>query len=204
MKNALIAGIVFAALVVGLLLWKHEGDARRDGKIAVLDSTRVVQAHTIDSLTKHTDSVAAHTVAVADTFTKLDTVWRRHSDTVTATIDRIVHDTVADSTKIRELAALSEETKRKADSTIAAAERLRDSVSLLLTSFRNERAGWVKEKGTLTTEIGLLKRQSRHWGLVGALGYGIHPVDTTDPTTGARHKVIAASPQLTVGLGYRY
>lgn len=190
--NKLIAVTLVVVAIIFGFLWKHDDDARRDGMIALLDAQRVRDSAFVDSLATESvrrDSAAAVAVTV---FAKRDTIWRRHSDTIAITVAQIVHDTIAtDSARIERLAMIVLQTRLKANDAVIAAEAMRDSLAGLRVSFVVERAGWQKERATMTTEIDLLKRQSRRWGLVASFGY--------DPLDLNLHK-----PRLNVGVGLRY
>lgn len=188
------AGIL--AAVVVLLFIKHERDARRDGKIEMLTRQVARDSVVVDSLTRVSEKAVAKVAAHLDTFAKLDTAWARHRDTIPKTVERIVHDTTADSTKIRELVALVDETTRKADSTIKAAEAVSLSVRFdLMAAFSKERAAWSVEREHRAEEIALLKKQSRHWGLCAMTGYG---------ATRLQDHTVRAGLQAGAGLCYRY
>ncbi len=189
--KALAAAIALAVAVVLFFAWKHDADARRDGQIAMLDADRDTLHHQIDSLTKHSLLMDALVAQGVESVTVHDTAWKRHSDTVPTLVEHIVHDTVADSTKIRELAALVIETKAKGDSLSRAVDTLLPAVIDLRHALTDERAARDKDRSTATTEIGLLKKQSRRWGLGASLGY--------DPA-----KVDWRKPRLNVGLVVRY
>lgn len=185
-----------AALVLLALLWKHNGDARRDGMIDALTVQITADSVKVDSLVKASQRAVVAAAARIDTFTKLDTVWSRHRDTVTKAVDRIVRDTIPAAAKIEQLAALVEETKRKADSTIKAAEAVVVTVRTdLITSFTAERQGWQDERSHMQEKIGLLEKQSRHWGLVVSAGYGPQR---------ERDGAIRLGLNANIGIGYRY
>lgn len=197
MKGLIAVAILATLLVVGLL-WKHDGDARRDGQIAMLTTQVTRDSVARDSLTKLTDKATTAVVAKIDTFARVDTVWARHRDTLTATVTKIVHDTaVADTTKIRELSDLVEVTKRKADSTVKAGEEVANAARVtLMQAFAAERKAWSEERSHQQEEITLLKRQSRHWGLC-AMPAGVGGTLLPDHT-------IKGGLQAGAGVCYRY
>lgn len=195
MTNKLIGGTVAVVLLVFALLWKHDGDVRRDGRIEELTRQVTLDSIALQAVVRRNDSLSQQADTAATALAKVDTVWRRHSDTITATVHQIVTSVVPDSEKIKELAALVLATKQKADSLEAASARAAKLELDLRTGFADERSGWQTERRDMATKITLLEKQSRHWGLCGSAGYG--PQREHD---GAIRLGVNAS----VGVCYRY
>lgn len=198
--------IVAVAAVFGLLLLgvgalgafylSHRADAKGAIEVAASDSTTARQAAVIDSLTRASRVASVVARNAVDTFHVVQVRWRAYRDTLTQTVTAIVHDTLAaDSTRIRELAALALATARKADSAIAAGARLASAADSLARAFTVERAAWGQDRATLAQEVAILKRQGRRWGLVAGIGYG------AVRSTGG---VVHAGPVIMAGIGIRY
>lgn len=195
----LVGAVVFGLLLIFGFLWKHDGDAKRDGKNQILTAQITVDSIVRDSLIRRSDSLSRVTVAVTDTFTKRDTLWRRHTDTLARTVTNIVTSVVPDSAKVAQLAALVLATQAKADSAIRAAEQVAAAAAEERRGFLFERNAWQKERSDQATKITLLEKQSRHWGLGGSFGYGAMPVRMPDGTTSVK-----TGPVLSVAVVYRY
>ena len=192
----IIAGIVgFAILAVFGFCWKHDADARLDGRIAVSDSLRAVQQHRADSLLVVNEALAARVAAAASTVLRVDTVVRRRLDTVTSVVTQIVSSSVADTTKIRQLVAQIDTLAREARVAVLAGDNLARVSDSLVIAFADERRALQVQVATAVGEISMLKRQSRKWGLGAALGYGAQR---------ASDGAIRAGPVLSVGVVYRY
>ena len=191
----IVAMVAFSVIVVFGFCWKHDADARLDGRIAVADSLRVVQQQRADSLSAVNEALAARVAAASSAVFRVDTVVRRRLDTVATTVTQIVSSTVADTTKIRQLVAQIDTLAQATLAAVKAGDNLARVSDSLLISFSSERQAWRTQATTANAEISMLKRQSRHFGLCVAGGYGV-----TRLSSGA----VQAGPTINVGVCYRY
>lgn len=192
--------ILLAWLVVfcaGLLLYVHDRDVRRGERITVLLGQAARDSVVRDSLTVITTRSASVAARTVEAFRAVDTLWRRHVDTLTRQVPSIVQDTaLADTAKITALVAIIDTLRRVGDSVTHVAERLASADSLLRANLVAERAAWTVERGTLTAVIRQFKHQDRRCGLGGAIGYGAIRV----PSDGT----IRTGSALVAGLVCRY
>lgn len=199
-SHVIIALIALAVGIVATLLWKHDADARRDGRIAVLDSLRRQDSIARVTAERKTDSTTKLLAVASVASAKVDTLWRTTTKNVTNTVNSIVHDTVLTAAeKVPLLVAQVTRLQTVGDSVANVNTTLRGRIVADSSAHTAEREASNKELRTATDEIALLKKQSRHWGLGAGLGYGATRVKMPDGTAQVR-----TGPALMLGVVYRW
>jgi hypothetical protein len=195
MSRFLTGAVIVLVAIAVLLFAKHDSDTRRDGRIVILDSlrrqdsiARVGAERALDSARK-----AVHTASIR--LTQVDTLWRTTTHSVTNVVEKIVHDTVMTAEeKVPLLVTQITRLQAVGDSLSRAGRLLQSELATDSMARDNEHALAAKERLAASQEIALLKKQSRHWGLGGSLGYGAMKV-------GPR---VYSGPVLNLGLVYRF
>jgi hypothetical protein len=167
--------VAIFAIVLGVFGFcvKRDHDKQTEVRITIADSVRKVQAKVLDTAQKKTDSASHDAEVSARSVAHADTVWLTRKVVVNQAVAAIVHDSlIPDTVKIHELVTQIGMLEADADTLRAVNERLLQANAAFRLAAANERTAATAEIQTATSEIGLLKKLSRHVGLVVSGGYG--------------------------------
>lgn len=196
-SHVVVAAVALLVGVAAALLWRHDADKTRDGRIITLDSLRRQDSIAHVAAIRKADSTVKAVSQASATAGRIDTLWRTTTKTVTNTVKEIVNNpnTTAEE-KIPQLVAqitrLTVVGDSLADATTILNQRIRDDSTARVA----EREAAAKELRTARQEIDLLKKQSRHWGLGAALGPGVSVQEGNE--------VKVSKAQLTFGVVFRW